>query len=76
MADGGRPSAASLDVALAEATAAAQDDDRWAPLEALVRRARAAAGTPASAEAVDALVAECQGATDFVRRGGREPPRA
>ena len=65
-----------LDKAVADATAANEVDDRWAPLLARLRAARGARGTPAVDPAIDALVAECDRVNEIVRSGGKEPAQA
>jgi hypothetical protein len=67
VADGRTPSADDLDAAVADAEAAAEVDDRWAPLGVLLRQARDQRGTPAFEPSVDALVAECEQVNDYVR---------
>lgn len=70
------PSVGVLDRAVADAEAANQVDDRWAPLVARLRAVRLAQGTPAVDPAIDALVEECDRVNEIVRRGGREPAQA
>ena len=76
MADDEQPSERVLAAAADDADEAARTDDHWEVLAAAVRRAREAVGTPGAGTALDALVEECRRSNDFVRRGGREQPRA
>lgn len=76
VAKGQVPSADVLDVALADARAAADVDDRWGPLVVRVQAAERAQGTPDLGPAVDALAAECAQVNEVIKRGGREPSNA
>lgn len=70
-------SAAVLDETVAHADAAAEvDPDRWSPLRARARAARAAAGSADMERSIDALVQECERVNEVVRRGGKEDPAA
>ncbi|MGQ0521095.1 MAG: hypothetical protein ACT4PX_08100 [Actinomycetota bacterium] len=76
MSEGEAPSFAALDRAVADAEGAAEVDERWEPLRARLRAARAGHGTPALERAVDELIDECERVNDIVRRGGKEEPKA
>lgn len=74
VSEGGTPSAEVLGRAVADAEDAAEVNERWEPLRARLRTARAGHGTPALERAVDELIEECKRVNDIVRRGGREEP--
>ncbi|MGI8684149.1 MAG: hypothetical protein ACR2MO_03475 [Acidimicrobiales bacterium] len=76
VADQKLPSPGVLRDAVADAEAAADVDDRWAPLLERLRAVGAARGTPQIDPAVDELRAECGRVNDIVKRGGKEPSTA
>ncbi|MGI8684720.1 MAG: hypothetical protein ACR2MO_06470, partial [Acidimicrobiales bacterium] len=76
VADQKLPTFDALDKARTDAEAAADVDDRWAPLLERVKALDAARGTPGIDPAVDALAAECGRVNEIIRRGGKDPSTA
>ncbi len=76
MADQKFPSNEVLDKALSDARAAAEVDDRWAPLLSRLEALEGARDTPGIDAAVDELTAECGRVNGIIRRGGKDPDTA